>query len=555
MNKLKYIVVAFLAGMLFTGCDDYLDVNDNPDKGTYSTPEEELPLIMFYASQCNYDHAEYGMYLAQAWTTGGRSQSNSYAYKGGWEFLSMNRHPQWRRHYYDLGVNIKEMLERAEEKKSYNFVLIGRTIRLMSTQLTTDVFGDMPLTEAYTSLAPKYDTQESIYEWMLNEADELLRLYDDPSWTQAPTNITITERMDRIYKGDLSKWKAFTSALKARILLRKLPNWENNTSACQAILDAVSGADPDNFAEPDYVYPGGLNEKSSPWSEVRPIINSWESRGNEMDKALPTTFLCERMMGLGAPGYALGVLANAHDPRLGKLMVPREGPSGTDDQTTKIRCLDSNIGMDISYKESNYPNLYSPSCPYTLTTGYVSLMLKEELYLIKAEAQWWMNDVDGAYESTVKAVQSSFERFEVSAARLKDYQKPRKKLAGDTETIYDLPSVAQGFDIGHIMRQKYICLYMQPEMWNDMRRYCYSNGKDVTYKGVIIYPGLRRPYNLYEPYWIGGDNEGKWLQRINYDPQTEEKYNRNELLRLGAYRNYKWLQKPMIWSVYNKNVQ
>lgn len=45
--------------------------------------------------------------------------------------------------------------------------------------------------------------------------------------------------MDRIYSGDLKKWRQFTYALKARILLRKLPNWDNNQAACEKIIAAV----------------------------------------------------------------------------------------------------------------------------------------------------------------------------------------------------------------------------------------------------------------------------------------------------------------------------
>ena len=41
----------------------------------------------------------------------------------------------------------------------------------------------------------------------------------------------------------------------------------------------------------------------------------------------------------------------------------------------------------------------------------------------------------------------------------------------------------------------------------------------------------------------------------NYDPETEEKYNRPELERLGAYRNAEWLKKPMIWAEYNEAVK
>jgi hypothetical protein len=105
------------------------------------------------------------------------------------------------------------------------------------------------------------------------------------------------------------------------------------------------------------------------------------------------------------------------------------------------------------------------------------------------------------------------------------------------------------------MQQKYIAMYLQPEQWTDMRRYHYSNNRNhygIGDNQEIVYPTLRRPYNLYAAYWIDGlteeQKENTWIQRINYDPETEEKYNRAELERLGAYKNYKWLQEPMIWA-------
>ena len=111
------------------------------------------------------------------------------------------------------------------------------------------------------------------------------------------------------------------------------------------------------------------------------------------------------------------------------------------------------------------------------------------------------------------------------------------------------------FSLSDLMQQKYIALYLQAEQWTDMRRYHYSNNRNKYGIGdnqEIIYPTLRRPYNLYAAYWIDGlteaQKENTWIQRINYDPETEEKYNRSELERLGAYKNYKWLQEPMIWA-------
>lgn len=222
-------------------------------------------------------------------------------------------------------------------------------------------------------------------------------------------------------------------------------------------------------------------------------------------------------------------------------MKRRAGPAGTSDTSVKYRYLESNIGMGSSYKELNYPNLYysdnqsvDEAGVFTSNTSYISLMLTEELLLIKAEAQYWAGQVSDAHETTVEAARINLKRHNVAEARITRYL---------SEADY-LP--AAGFNIGHLMRQKYVCMYLQAEMWTDIRRYKYSNSDNqIKYDGVTIYPGLRRPYNLYEPYWSGNID---WVQRINYDPETEEKYNKAELERLRAYRNPEWLKKQMIWA-------
>ena len=545
-RKNNFIYALLLISIALVSCEDYLNVNRSKDNITTVTPELILPVLTFYAAQTNYDHAEYNMYLAQAFTTGGKAQVNSTAYKGGWEFLSMNRHPQWRRHYYDIGVNLNEMLASAKEAGYTNFPLIGRTIRLMSTQLTTDVFGDMPSTTAYTDHVT-YDTQESIYEWMLSEVEDLLAQYNDPSIVNSPANISITKSMDRIFSGDLKRWRQFTYALKARILLRKLPNWDNTQNTCDQIINAVNAA-LENWEEPNYKFDGGVGEANCPWGPAKPKIGGWESRSNDLDKTIPSKYLMVDMFGIEAsPNPIKGY---AKDPRMEALMKPRKGADGR----TIFRYLDCNIGMDASAKESHYPDLYCTTPmssqdltvnPYTKNDGYVPLFLTEELMLIKAEALYWRGDKTGAREWTIKAVEKSFERFNCNTKYTEKYLK----------NVDYLPEI--GFNIGHIMRQKYVCMYLQPEIWTDMRRYNYSNNKNnVTYDGVVIYPNLKRPYNLYEPYWCvdynpDGTLADVWVQRLNYDPETEEKYSRLELERLGAYKNPEWLKKPMIWGIYN----
>lgn len=557
MNKYKAIILSLLISFMGASCEDWLYDNVNEDAAHEVLPQQVLPVVLFYSAQLQFDHAEYGAYLTQTLTTGGRNQTSSFAYKSGWgDFLTMNRHPQWRRHFYDIGVNAKEIIDEAHEAQAWNLELIGRTLRLMSTQMTTDLFGDMPRSEAYESNSPHYDTQESIYEWMNQEIEELIGMYEDPTYTEAATNIPIDQSIDRVFAGDLNKWKHYTYALKARLLLRKLPNWENNAATCQAIITAVNRA-LEGWEDVLYRFDGGNGAQNSPWGEAFGSTEQgglgWEGRGNMLNSAVPTKYFMENILGVFESHNNLK--GWAEDPRILAFMSARPGPSGTSDSGTEMRYLDTNIGMDVSYKVDNYPTLFpevdgKKISVYTQNTGYVPLFLEEELLLIKAEATYWSGDKPTARSLTMQAAEINFDRFNLSSIYGSSYTRYRNNYLGNetgTGNYVTTYFPADGFNIGHIMRQKYVCLYLQPEQWTDMRRYNYSceeNG--IQYDNTYVYPGLKRPNNIYEAHW--GDDPKAWINRINYDPETEEKYNKAELERLGAYKNYQWLRKPMIWQ-------
>ena len=557
MNKYKVIILSLLISFMGASCEDWLYDNVNEDAAHEVLPQQVLPVVLFYSAQLQFDHAEYGAYLTQTLTTGGRNQTSSFAYKSGWgDFLTMNRHPQWRRHFYDIGVNAKEIIDEAHEAQAWNLELIGRTLRLMSTQMTTDLFGDMPRSEAYESNSPHYDTQESIYEWMNQEIEELIGMYEDPTYTEAATNIPIDQSIDRVFAGDLNKWKHYTYALKARLLLRKLPNWENNAATCQAIITAVNRA-LEGWEDVLYRFDGGNGAQNSPWGEAFGSTEQgglgWEGRGNMLNSAVPTKYFMENILGVFESHNNLK--GWAEDPRILAFMSARPGPSGTSDSGTEMRYLDTNIGMDVSYKVDNYPTLFpevdgKKVSVYTQNTGYVPLFLEEELLLIKAEATYWSGDKPTARSLTMQAAEINFDRFNLSSIYGSSYTRYRNNYLGNetgTGNYVTTYFPADGFNIGHIMRQKYVCLYLQPEQWTDMRRYNYSceeNG--IQYDNTYVYPGLKRPNNIYDSHW--GDDPKAWINRINYDPETEEKYNKAELERLGAYKNYQWLRKPMIWQ-------
>ncbi len=78
----------------------------------------------------------------------------------------------------------------------------------------------------------------------------------------------------------------------------------------------------------------------------------------------------------------------AEDPRILAFMSARPGPSGTSDSGTEMRYLDTNIGMDVSYKVDNYPTLFpevdgKKVSVYTQNTGYVPSSSKKNSCLSK----------------------------------------------------------------------------------------------------------------------------------------------------------------------------
>ena len=585
-----------------SSCEKWLDVNTSPDNPTTVTCDVVLPTLLFYSTQNVYDCAEYGIYIAQSLTTTGKASTSSYPYKNGWGgWLTANRHPQWRRCYIDVGVNSTYLIEDAEKKNARNYILIAKTLRLHSLLLTTDLFGDIPVRETFAYAAsvedragsPKYDHQSYVYQYIQSELEDLIELYEDPEWINCPTNGVIDEKQDRMFAGDLGKWRAFTKALYARVMLRQIPN--QDLSKCQAVIDAVDAAlnDP-SWAEPIYKFDGGTAEQCCMWGPTQPKMNlGWaQARENLLTSAVPSEFMASILgfypgginfarsfevidNGVAKESDKKKVAMYSLDPRADRMMEPRVNA----DKMKSLRSLKSNIGMDViygtDYKADYFPDLYCTTDrtnPYTKDDGYITFITEEELLFAKAEALYWMGDKATARNVTLEAVRTSFNRYSVYGS-LDIIEEERLKL------FEELRVPATGFNIAHLMQQKYVAMYLQPEQWCDVRRYNYSSTMNgIQYDGVYVYDVekvfdqsygnvavgnfknkvvLARPFNIYEPHWNTSKDKGTnfkysanaWMNRVSADPETEEKYNRPELERLGIYQNPDWLRNRMIWQM------
>lgn len=144
-----------------------------------------------------------------------------------------------------------------------NYEAVGIILRSYGVSVLTDVYGDVPYTEASRAdegiFAPAYDEQSAIYNNILTELKRASDLID--------TNGSLSG--DLLYNGDMTNWKRFANSLRLRLLLRSSDVQDNGT-AMREIVD-----NPDRypvFASNDqhavYQYSGSL-PNLSPYSAGR----------------------------------------------------------------------------------------------------------------------------------------------------------------------------------------------------------------------------------------------------------------------------------------------
>lgn len=498
---IKKILIFTLLLLSLNSCDKFLDVNEDLDSPYTSTPNFLLPSVIANMATSIYDHGETDAYFTQQVAT----LSGYHREKDRWDYLTAHRIPQWRRHFHDISVNAKHVIQSAQRENSTNYEGIANIIYAFSCLNSTDMFGDMPFSESLDgNPAPKYDEQKFIYSESIKILDDAIELLTN---TDLNTCRKITNKEDNIFGGDINKWISFAHAIKARALLHLTPNVNTDYDI---IITEVNLA-LSNWNDVLFNYSTG--DKSAlqlnQWgpSKSKP---DWDYRANYLDKSAPSYFSLIEVLKYDEENKII------RDPRQKLLMKPNE--------KGEYLYVYPSEGKSATLSEKDFPNLYD-----TYMTGDISPMIfftKEELLFILAEAQFAKGDVEEAYSSFNDAIIENMKRVGVNLSDVTDF------LLGET-----VPQNSGDLTLSDIMMQKYVALWLQGEVWTDMRRYDYSDQ---------IYTGLKKP--KYSAYYWDRNNPNEWIERLPYDTETEEIYNKPELERLGAYQNPDWLKNPMFWA-------
>lgn len=230
-------LLALVAMMIITGCDNFGDMNEDPSQSTNMDPNMQLPTIQLQVSGNKWEQDRLFIYAgAFVYHVSGSWAIGEYGGKGKKENSYMSI--LWASDYPLQIKNIVDLAERTKDKPEFkNLNAVSRIMKVYLFSRLTDMYGDIPYFDAgkgyYTgTFLPKYDKQEDIYNDFfkeLKEASDILTADGDKVL------------YDIYYNGDVTKWKKFANSLRLRLAmhLTKVAPEKAKTEAEAAIAATV----------------------------------------------------------------------------------------------------------------------------------------------------------------------------------------------------------------------------------------------------------------------------------------------------------------------------
>src|SRR5213082_2182405 len=134
----------------------------------------------------------------------------------------------WTDYYAKAAMDIREIAGiyntlPQDQQASYEVYLhLGKIVNAFTTARTTDLWGDIPYSEAFTArqtvgqnLFPKFDTQESVYDAILQD----LKDASDALRSLSVVHPALAAQ-DLLLKGDVMGWRRFANSLRLRLAMR-----------------------------------------------------------------------------------------------------------------------------------------------------------------------------------------------------------------------------------------------------------------------------------------------------------------------------------------------
>ncbi|MBC7948705.1 MAG: SusD/RagB family nutrient-binding outer membrane lipoprotein [Chitinophagaceae bacterium] len=223
--KLKNIIyttaIAALLMSAIGGCSKKkFDINANPDDVTdvSVTPSVLLPGALQATSSTIASE-----YWFLEWWMGHGARSGSYQSLNEEETYKFTNdfHVGIWNQLYSNANNYNLMVNKAVETGQGTYEAIGRIMKSHNFQILTDIYGNIPYSEAFQGTAvptPKYDKGLDIYKGIFADLDKAIVLLNDADATDPAKNPDIASA-DIVYAGNTTSWKRFANTLRLRMLI------------------------------------------------------------------------------------------------------------------------------------------------------------------------------------------------------------------------------------------------------------------------------------------------------------------------------------------------
>lgn len=481
-NPKKALLLLLIGTIGMTGCKQFLDINENPNNPDTATPSLLLPTVQAAVGQIVGNSFQvYGNIWGQYWT----QSPNSSQYKTIDQYNVTNTafDRPWLTLYRTALIN-SELIINSEGAGLEYTKGMAYIMKAYAYQLTTDAFGDVPLTEALQGNnygQPKYDSQELVYDSIFENIDKGIALLNT-------AGATTPGDQDMLFRGDVAKWKAFANTLKLKAYLRIVKANEAKAKAGIAALYATN---------PTFITADAAIAYSTTGGNENPLHNEMVALG--------------RTQNVVASSTAVEAFKRNNDKRLNKFYALVEGqtalnsiPQGSFNVTGVAKL----VSIPSSLVAGDANNGASATAP-------VKLISAAESNFLQAEAVARGYALGNVTALVQQGVEASFIATGLTAADAIAYF----ATAQDANPAL-LTAVSTEAKVKVIITQKYyaMCGFQGFEAWTEHRRTGYPDFLVTSLASVIgadrlpqrlLYPNSEATsnmsfpgnVNIYTPVW------------------------------------------------------
>lgn len=425
--KIKYNIICLLILLGITACEDYLDINQDPNNPT-TAPLSGLLANTSFQTGINIQEAGeitsyYVQYLASPNAGSDVDTHGRVSFSTAWSGI------------YNIMTDLSDLEVQAEEVGATDYLGIAKILKAIHLGTIVDLWGSIPYSEAFfaQTLTPSYDETQALYGEIQQLLDEGIAALE-----QGESTFTVGGD-DFIYQGDIDKWLKAAHALKARYLLHLSETEQYDPQAILAQVDQGFTGNEDDAQVPFF------DTQINPWAGVA-IANAGLILGGWISEQLIQTMN--------------GTLYGVVDPRMPFMF-------GTTDEGEFVGTVNG-AGRGDAPEQGARSTLVEETY-YANRTAPILVITYAEQKFIEAEAALAAGNTIRAYEAYLEGISAHMLKIGVSEQDVIAYIGSPQVSVGAENLTLDL-----------ILKEKYIAMFLHPEAWTDARRY------DYQYSGMTL---------------------------------------------------------------------